>query len=162
MFSLSDAIIGASLALGGVLIAQLVSMLQSRLERENRKHVLLRTKYEEMCLYFVESMKLPGKLLLCADTKAILATVPQECGHKMHLLALVYFPNLRNATEKYIESYSDLCEIAGALFDPEDIRPLGMQILHEPKYIEARDAHFAASDTLQKQIEKYAAVYVKA
>jgi hypothetical protein len=162
MFSLSDAIIGASLALCGVLIAQLVAMIQSRLERDNRKHVLLRTKYEEMCLYYVESMKLPGKLLLCSDTNAILATVPQEYGHKMHLLALVYFPKLRDATEKYTESYSDLCEVAGSLFDPEDIRPLGMQILNEPKYIAARDAHFLACDELQKQIETYSADYVKA
>jgi hypothetical protein len=162
MFSIPDAIAGATLALCGVFVAQLVAMIQSRLERENRKHALLRTKYEEMGLYYVESMKLPGKLLLCSDKEAVLAIVPQEFGHKMHLLALLYFPLLRHATGKYIESYSDLCEVAGSLYNPDDIRLLGMQILNDPKYIAVRDAHFAASDELQKQIEIYSATYVKA
>ena len=52
MFSLSDAIAGAAIALCGVFVSQLSAMIQSRLDRENKKHVLLRTKYEEMGLHF--------------------------------------------------------------------------------------------------------------
>jgi len=41
---LPDLVIGALLALLGVLVAQLVSMLQARLERQNKREILLRTK----------------------------------------------------------------------------------------------------------------------
>jgi len=162
MFSLSDAIAGAAIALCVVLVSQLVAMIQSRLERENRKHVLLRTKYEELGLCFLESMMLPAKMLLCTTQEETLAVTHQIDGNKMHLLALVYFPRLREATGKYIETYSNLCEGALSLYNPEDSRPLGMQVVKRDIYIAASNAHFEAKGYLHDQIEKYADLYVKA
>lgn len=45
---LPDLVVGAFLALLGVLVSQLVAMIQARLEREHKRDVLLRTKYEEL------------------------------------------------------------------------------------------------------------------
>ena len=54
MYSLPDLAIGALIALCGVLVAQLVAMIQSRFEREHKKHFLLRSKYEEMAMAFLD------------------------------------------------------------------------------------------------------------
>ena len=105
---------------------------------------------------------MPGALLLCATHEEALAVTHQEEGNKMHLLALVYFPLLRNATGKYIESYADLCEMAISLYNPDDNRPLGIQVVNNPQYRVASDTHFEAKGNLHDQIEKHSAVYVKA
>lgn len=149
-------------ALGGVALAQGVAMLQSWFDRQNKRDILLRTKYEELGLYYLESMKLPGALMLCKTREETLSIVLQPDGNKMHLLALVYFPLLRDATGKYIDSYSDLCEVAMSLYDPKDNRPFGMQILSKQEYVDASNAHAKASNTLQNQIELHSVTYVKA
>ena len=59
---LPDLVIGALLALLGVLVSQLVAMLQARLERQNKREILLRTKYEELGAHFLDSFNdLPAK-----------------------------------------------------------------------------------------------------
>ena len=108
MQPLPDLVIGALLALGGVLAAQLVAMLQAWLERKNKREIFLRAKYEELGLLVLDSMKLPEDLLKCSTHEETLAVVRQINANKAHLLALVYFPLLRQATGQYIESYSVL------------------------------------------------------
>lgn len=161
MPQLPDLVVGAFLALLGVLVSQLVAMIQARLEREHKRDVLLRTKYEELLVHFLESMKLPHTLMTAESTEDILALTHQASGNHAHLLALIYFPKLRESTGKYIESYSQLCLSAAGLHNPDDRRPLGMQVFDKPPYIAARNAHLAARDSLQEQIERYADTYAK-
>lgn len=156
-----DLVIGALLALLGVLVAQLVAMLQARLERQNKREVLLRTKYEELGTHFLDSMELPHTLMTAESTEDILALTHQASGNHAHLLALIYFPKLRESTGRYIDSYSALCLAAAELHNPDDKRPLGMQVFDKPPYIEARNTHLAARDYLQEQIEFYADTYAK-
>lgn len=158
---LPDLVVGALLALLGVLVSQLVAMLQARLERENKREILLRTKYEELGAHFLDSMKLPHTLMTAANAEDILALTHQASGNHAHLLAMIYFPKLRESTGKYIESYSALCLTAASLRNPDDKRPLGMQVFDKPAYIEARNAHIAARDYLQEQIECHARTYAK-
>jgi hypothetical protein len=161
MAPLPDLVVGAFLALLGVLVSQLVAMIQARLEREHKREVLLRTKYEELGASFLESMKLPHTLMTAASTEDILALTHQASGNHAHLLALIYFPKLREATGQYIESYSSLCLAAASLHNPDDKRSLGMQVFDKPAYISARNAHIAARDHLQEQIERHAPTYAK-
>ena len=149
-------------ALGGVALAQCVAMLQSWLDRKNKRDILLRTKYEELGLHFLASMKLPGELLKCESHEATLEVVHQSDGNKVHMLALVYFPLLRPATGKYIQSYSELSFSAIALYNPDDKRMLGLQVVGKQAYSDARNAHVAARDDLQDMIELHAAEYAKA
>lgn len=148
-------------ALAGVALAQVVAMLQTWLERKNKREILLRTKYEELGQHFLESMKLPHTLMTCTSTEEILALTNQVSGNSAHLLALVYFPKLRSATGRYIESYGNLIEASASLHNPEDKQPLGMQVFDKPAYISARNIHIAARDNLQEQIEGCASTYVK-
>ena len=148
-------------ALGGVALAQGVAMLQSWLERENKRQILLRTKSEELGAHFLVSMKLPHALMKCTSTEDILETTLQASGNNAHLLALVYFQELRPATGQYIESYSELLMAATSLYNSHDKRPLGMQVFDKPEYIEARNNHIGARDHLQDQIEIHAPAYTK-
>lgn len=161
MQPLPDLVVGAFLALLGVLVSQLVAMIQARLEREHKREVLSRTKYEELGAHFLESMKLPHALMTAASTEDILAlTLPASANHT-HLLALIYFPKLREATGRYIESYSELCLACASLHNPDDKRPLGTQVFDKQPYIAASNAHIAARDNLQEQIERHSCTYAK-
>jgi len=156
-----DLAIGALIALLGVLVAQLVAMIQARLERQNKREILLRTKYEELGAHFLDSMKLPHALMTCTSTEDILVLTHQASGNNAHLLALLYFPLLRQATGQYIDSYSALLMTSTSLHNPHDKRPLGMQVFDKPAYIEVRDNHLAARDHLQDQIQIHAPTYAK-
>ena len=158
---LPDLVIGALLALLGVLVSQLVAMLQARLERQSKREILLRTKYEELGAHFLDSMKLPHALMTCTSTEDILVLTHQASGNNAHLLALLYFPLLRQATGQYIDSYSELLLTATSLHNPNDKRHLGMQVFDKPEYINARNNYHAARDHLQDQIQAHAATYAK-
>ena len=148
-------------ALGGVALAQGVAMFQSWLDRKNKREILLRTKYEELGLLVLDSMKLPEDLLKCSSHEETLTVVRQIDANKAHLLALVYFPLLRHATGQYIESYSALALVAISLYNPHDKRLLGSQVFDKPEYTDARSAHLAARNYLQNQIETHSVTYAK-
>ena len=148
-------------ALGGVALAQGAAMLQSWLERENKREILLRTKYEELGMHFLDSMKLPHALMEAKSTEAVLALTHQTSANKAQLLALVYFPPLLQAIGLYTQSYSDLCMACAALYNPDDRRELAKQVHDKPDYIQKRNTHIAARDTLQDEIQRNAKLYVK-
>ena len=158
---MSDTVIGALLVLSGVFLSQMVAMFQSWLDRKHKREILLRTKYEELGAHFLDSMKLPHALMKCKSTEDILETTHQASGNHAHLLALIYFPKLQSATGQYIESYSELCLVCASLHNPDDKRPLGMQVFDKPLYIAASSAHTTARDSLQAQIERHARTYAK-
>lgn len=109
MGTLPELVIGASLALLGVLVSQLVAMIQARLERKNKREVLLRTKYEEFGQHFLESTEMPGRLLKCTTLEEIHGVLHQSSANQAQLLALIYFPPLREPIRRYMVSYQDLC-----------------------------------------------------
>ena len=155
------AIVSASSVLLGAAVSQGSAMLQSWLDRRNKREILLRTKYEELGLHFLESMKLSQSLLACSTHEETLAVTHQESANKAKMLAMVYFPELREPTGLYIASYSALCMNAISLYNPSDARVLGMQVYAKPEYIAARETHIDARSYLQKQIENFAPKYAK-
>jgi len=148
-------------ALGGVALAQGVAMFQSWLDRRNKREILLRTKYEELGLLVLDSMKLPEDLLKCTSHEETLNVVRQKDANKAHLLALVYFPLLRQATGQYIDSYAELASASISLYNPQDKRMLGTQVFDKAEYVAARNAHLAARNYLQGQIELHSVTYAK-
>jgi hypothetical protein len=155
------AIVSASSVLVGVIAAQGVAMLQSWLDRKHKREILLREKYEALGLHFLDSMKLPHELMGATSAEAVLALTRQESANKAQMLALVYFPKLRQPIGQYSDSYSALCLAATSLYNPEDKRRLGAQVFDKPQYIDARNAHLAARDHLQDQIEMHSVIYAK-
>ena len=148
-------------ALGGVALAQGVAMLQSWLDRENKREILFRTKYEELGLHFLDSMRLPHALMGAKTTEAILALTHQSSANKAHLLAMVYFPLLQESIGAYSDTYSNLCVAAMSIYNPDDKRELGTQAHDKPVYIGARNSHLSARDSLQEQIRQHAHLYTK-
>ena len=162
MYSLPELAIGALIALCGVLVAQLVAMVQSRLEREHKKHVLLRTKYEEMAMAFLDSLKWPSSLLYATSLEQIVdLSVPAD-ANKVHMLCTVYFPRLLQVSGAYIDACTALYDASVSLYNPDDNRPLGEQAFNHPQYKVARDAFFAEKDTIQTAIQGHAKSYTVA
>jgi len=157
----SETVIGALLVLSGVFLSQIVAMFQSWLDRKNKREILLRTKYEELGLLVLDSMTLTEDLMMAANRAATIKALGQVQANKSHLLALVYFPLLRQATGQYIESYAALAEAAISLYNPNDNRMLGTQVIDKPEFKKARDQHLAARKHLQDQIEFHAVTYAK-
>lgn len=158
----SSSVLPVLAALSGVALAQGVVMLQSWLDRRNKREILHRTKYEELGLHFLASMQLPQKLMMCSSHEETLTVTHQVDANKIHLLALVYFRLLQQATGQYIETYSALCETAISLYNPHDKRLLGEQVFSKPEYIATRrNKHVAARDYLQDQIEAHSGTYAK-
>lgn len=89
-------------ALGGVALAQGVAMLQSWLDRRNKREILLRTKYEELGQHFLASTDAPARLLKCKTHEEIEDAVRQLEAKQAQLLALIYFPPLRDPIQRYV------------------------------------------------------------
>lgn len=137
-------------------------MLQSWLDRRNKRETLLRTKYEELGTNFLASAKPLGKLLSSRTVEELDALMTQEDAYKAHLLALVYFPELKHATEHYLESYAALLIKVSAIFRPSDTRVVGLQVAGNQDFKVVKDACSASRLQLEREIERHARKYTKA
>jgi hypothetical protein len=159
---LPDLVIGALLALFGVLVAQLVAMLQAWLERQHKREILLRTKYEEFGQHFLASTEMPGRLLSCKDHEEMQGVLHQTAANQAQLLALIYFPPLRKPIERYISSYQNLClMVAGLYFQNPNTGTVGGSVFNNPDYRVASAAHMLDREDLATQIETHAATHAK-
>ena len=158
----SDLVIGAVLALSGVLFAQFVAMLQSWLDRRNKREILLRTKYEEFAQHFLASIETPGRLLSCTTDEEIHAVTHQTDANQAALLALIYFPELREPMQRYVESFQNLCLIASELYYAKpQVKSVGLVVHSLPAYQAASQAHMAERHNVANKIESYAPKYAK-
>lgn len=157
-----DLAIGALIALLGVLIAQLVAMLQARLARQNKREILLRTKYEELGQHFLASTERPAGLLRCTTHEEIQDAIRQTEAKQAQLLALIYFPPLREPLQRYVSSYQNLCLAVTELYyqRPEG-KKVGEVVYNHPDYQVAKMAHMTDLEDLATQIETHAATYAK-
>ena len=149
-------------ALGGVALAQGVAMIQSWLDRENKREILLRTKYEELGQHFLASTERPAWLLKCTTHVEIEVAVQQLEAKQAQLLALIYFPPLRDPLQRYVSSYQNLCLAVTELYyqRPEG-KKVGEVVYNHPNYQVAKVAHMSDREDLATQIETHAATYAK-
>ena len=162
MLPIPDLVIGALLALLGVLVSQLVAMLQARLERQHKREILLRTKYEEFGRHFLASTEMPGRLLSCKDHEEMQGVLHQTAANQAQLLALIYFPPLRKPIERYVSSYQNLCLVVASLyFQNPNAETVGGSVFNHPDYQMASIAHRAEKEELANQIETHATTYAK-
>ena len=157
-----DLAIGALIALLGVLVAQLVSMLQARLERQHKREILLRTKYEEFARHFLASIEMPGRLLTCTTDEEIHSVTQQTDANQAALLALIYFPEFREPMQRYVESYQALCLVASELYiERPQAKSVGLAVHGLSAYQAASQAHMAQRHNIANKIEGYAPKYTK-
>ncbi|HIJ90085.1 MAG: hypothetical protein OEV89_04890 [Desulfobulbaceae bacterium] len=156
----SAAILAGTFALAGVALSISTSALLSLWDKNHKRKVLLREKYEELSYRFLASFEMPQKLMSYQGNKEeVLSLTHQKYGNQAHMLALLYFHQLQESTGQYIQTYSNLCVVSHSLYNPNNNLLLGEQVYDNPKYIAARNAHIAARDHLQEQIKKYATKY---
>ena len=159
---LPDLVIGALLALFGVLVAQLVAMLQARLDRQNKREILLRTKYEELGQHFLASIEMPGRLMQCTTHEEIQGVLHQSAANQAQLLALIYFPPLREPIRRYIASYQILCLATTTIYyQKPDGQAVGERVANHPDYQAASTAHIFERENLATEIENHAPTYAK-
>jgi hypothetical protein len=154
-------ITGSLLALLGVLVAQLVSMIQARLERKERHREFQRAKLEELGFFFIASMSLPNNLMECRTQDDIQKLTLQKDGNSAYLLATMHFPEIEPLALAYINSYAELCYVSSSLFLEGAHPPLGEQIHAKPAYKKARDRHMGAREMLLNQIQGTAKLYAE-
>lgn len=156
------AIVSALSVLFGVVISQGVAMFQSWLDRRNKREILLRTKYEELGQHFLASTEKPARLLKCKTHEEIEDAILQSEAKQAQLLALIYFPPLRDPLQRYVSSYQNLCLAVTELYyqRPEG-KKVGEVVYNHPNYHAARNAHIADKENLATQIEIHAVTYTK-
>lgn len=149
-------------ALGGVALAQGVTMIQSWLDRENKREILLRTKYEELGQHFLSSIEMPGRLLKCTTHEEIQGVLHQSAASQAQLLALIYFPPLREPIRRYIVSYQNLCLATTTIYyQKPDGQAVGERVSNHPEYQTASSAHILERENLATEIENHASTYAK-
>lgn len=101
-------IISACSVLSGTMVSQIMPVLSAKRERKHQMKVLMRAKYEEMMGQLNDS-------LVWIDSIMIAATI-EDCrqrGHainarRIYAMALLYFPLLKDASEKYLHASLEL------------------------------------------------------
>lgn len=154
--------IGPAATLAGVALGGALSQLSGWVDRRNKREVLLRTKYEELATFILDSTKLPSKLMLAKTEDEFLPLTQQEDAKKAQMLAMIYFPGLSGGIGRYIDAYAKLCEIVGGIQNPQDSRILGYQIAGRPEYALAASTYHSAKDSLLSLIEDCASQYTRA
>ncbi len=126
MWSIPDTLIGALIALCGVLVAQLVAMIQSRIDRNHKQRIHLQQKYEEMMFHFSASLVWIVDLHGSTNQEAVFSLAQCPEARKCLSLCLLYFREVAPFANDYIlaqetyynsvvSSYSKNCEgTAGA------------------------------------------------
>lgn len=137
-------------------------MLQARLDRQNKREILLRTKYEELGQHFLASTERPATLLKCTSHAAFQEAIDQPSARQAHLLALIYFPPLREPLQRYIVSYQNLClAVADLYYQIPEGKAVGEVVYNHPNYQVAKMSHMTDREDLATQIETHAATYAK-
>lgn len=103
------AMISAGAALAGVALSQAIAMLQAHLARQNARHVLLRTKYEELAGHVTDSMTWSQALLDRHTARAAGSPASAEASlplaaRRAYVLALLYFPRLTAAADRHMQA----------------------------------------------------------
>jgi len=97
-------IIAASSALGGVVVSQAFSLLQSFFERRHQKRVLLRTKYEELSRSLNEAMAWASETSSSKSIPELHARSVPTSARWVYSLSLLYFPKLKEEAAELVSA----------------------------------------------------------
>ncbi|MDP3297072.1 MAG: hypothetical protein Q8N09_05680 [Thermodesulfovibrionia bacterium] len=118
------ALLTGGFALAGVALSQAIAMLHAYFERQHQRSILLRTKYEEMTLLFLDSLCWSTDLTSCASPEGIRAIAQATAANKVHMLCSIYFPLLREASGQYLDSCSSFYQTIVSSYNPLSSVPL--------------------------------------
>lgn len=158
------ALISASIALGGVAVAQATAMFQSWLERKHKKAILLRTKYEELAEHLNDSLAWAMDCMRAITFTELNARAQPLAARKAYTLCLLYFPLLKNHANRYVQASVAFSNTLVESFEPTTGLDAGGQASKNlgTKFEAACEALRAAREALDMEIQRCANVYISA
>ena len=142
------------IALSGVLVGYLFHFLTSHIDRRERRHRLLREKYEELCKNILDSTREVQDMTMTLQTSV--QPVPPVAPQKAHYLALVYFPELKQATADYSNACTNYHKFL------LEARHIYGQPAKHPKFHAEAESVMEAKSRVDELIETHASRYTKA
>ena len=150
-------------ALGGVALAQGVAMIQSWLDRENKREILLRTKYEELANQLNDSLSWAMAALGSKSFESLNAHAQPLAARKTYTLCLLYFPLLKPSAGLYVEACVSFQHVLTETFVPHETLDAGAQAAKNinTKFQAAGETLRAAREAFDSEIQRCASVYIK-
>ena len=156
---LQIAIIASSATILGVVISQAISIGLSIFDKKNKKHVLLRQKYEEMMFEFHDSLKYIQDVQTCETLEQLFEHSRSPQSGKSLGLALLYFPDLVEPLENYSHSQVSFYQSIISSFNPSIPHNAGAQAVVEGSYLapmkELNNCKQVVMDALVLNAKKY-------
>lgn len=156
------AVITAGSAFFGVIISQIITLMLSYLDKRHKKQILLRQKYEEMMLYFQESLAYFSEVGTCKTLDQLYSKSHSVPAQKAMGLAMLYFPKIAPLIESYIKIQVEYYQLVVSSFNPNiQANAAGQVRVHNKEKIEIVENNlFQAKniiiDRLKKNVKKYA------
>ena len=157
--SIAAPIIAAVSALSGVALTLISSAIFSSKEREHKRKILLREKYEELAILLVDSLESYLTLLSSSTSQELLLHARHAHAQKVDVLARLYFPELKQLTSNYLFSLVAFQNSLAANYKPELKESAGVQGANSVTVKAAQQNLESAKTSLDAAIEKHASKY---
>jgi hypothetical protein len=146
-------IISAVSVLSGVAISQWAFAFHANREREHKRKVLLREKYEEMMFHFSASLEYLVYLNGSTSQEAVLSLAQCPDARKALNLCLLYFQDLTPVANDYVLALYSYYKCVITSYDKNDSCTAGGQaLLKSPDYNDAIKNYYAKKDTFEHLI----------
>ena len=157
------AVISASSAILGAVIAQLVSILRDILDKRHQRHKLLREKYEELARYITDSQNWFMEQIGAMSLRELKGKPPVAARNAM-VLAHIYFPALRESCQDYVNACANFQVTLINSHDFTEGKDAGTQAVHRDRDTFERAANqlHLARQRVDEEVIKYATRYTKA
>jgi hypothetical protein len=157
-------IIAASSALGGVIISQVFSLLQSFYDKKHKKQTLLRQKYEEMMFHFSASLEWIVSLNGSTTQATVFALAQCPDARKALSLCLLYFSELVEPANSYVLAQQSYYTAIATSFKEDGSFTAGGQavVKNKQKFDAATKNLFNNKDIFENLIISNAKKYTKA
>ena len=133
---IQTALIAAASAIAGSLISQITPAVLSFFDKRHQRKVLLRQKYEEMALLYVDSLHWFLSVGAATSIEELMKLALPENQKRMQILCSVYFPKLSEPAVQYANACNSFYQSITKEFKSDLKIPASIQA-------EAREEHKA-------------------
>lgn len=157
-------VISAASALGGVVVSQAFSLLQSFFERRHQRRVMLRGKYEELSRTLNEAME-------WVSVNLSSRSIPELHDHSfptharwVYSLCLLYFPELKEEAAQFVSASIGFQHMLIDNYTETEPGTAGGQAARKARqqFEAAQSSIFVARSVLDDAIQKHAGTYAGA
>ena len=157
-------VIAASSALGGVVVSQGFSLLQSFFERKHQKRVMIRSKYEELSRNLNEAMEWVASSSSSKSFEQLQARSIPTSARWVYSLSLLYFPELKEPASRLVSACIAFQHVLIDNYTETELGSAGGQAGRKSqKQLEAAGRSIVVARTeLDAAIQKHACTYAAA